>query len=124
MVCIIKEQVQQTFPIYRKAVYYQVAVEVNQSCTMLKSAGNNYIRSNIFSSKELSTNTGTISGTEALIFPNPASKVLHVKTSGSPNLTLLVFDIYGKQFHCQQIDSQTIDISNLSNGIYTLEIID
>lgn len=105
-------------------VYYQVAVEVNQSCTGLKSAGNNYIRSNIFSSKELSTNTGTIPEMEALTFPNPASDVLHVKTSGSPNVVLLLFDLYGRQFPCKPIDTQTIDISNLSSGIYTLKIID
>jgi len=105
-------------------VYYQVALELNQSCTRLKSAGNVFIRSNIINTKEISTNIITKSKTEAITFPNPATDVLNIRTSGSSNLSILIFDLNGKQVFCKQINAESIDISNLSKGIYTLKLND
>ncbi len=58
------------------------------------------------------------------IYPNPASDFFQIKTS-LPDFTYKITDIQGKLFDTKHIsqDFAKIDISNLSNGIYLIQIL-
>ncbi len=58
------------------------------------------------------------------IYPNPASDFFQIKTS-LPDFTYKITDIQGKLFDTKHIsqDFTKIDISNFSNGIYLIQIL-
>jgi uncharacterized protein (TIGR02145 family) len=62
--------------------------------------------------------------TEELIFyPNPAIEKLYLKNINNANVTVIIFDLQGKQVLIKQIDSNPIDISDLSKGIYVIKLV-
>lgn len=105
-------------------VYYQIGVVLPQACTNLKSTGYESSRSNIMSSADAVTGIANTSITETFIFPNPAFDKLNVFNTHSANATIMIFDLQGKQVLNKQVGNGQVDISSLSNGIYTVRLID
>ena len=56
------------------------------------------------------------------IYPNPVKNTLHV--SGNTIETVDVYSINGKHILSQQLSTQTIDVSNLANGMYFVNLKD
>jgi hypothetical protein len=57
------------------------------------------------------------------IYPNPVEAELTIKTSANViNKIATVFDINGKRILSQKLDSNTINVSNLTSGIYFLRL--
>jgi hypothetical protein len=55
------------------------------------------------------------------VYPTPSSDVIYIETKTTPgNLQLL--DMSGKKVHTQRINSKSVDVSDLSAGIYFLVI--
>lgn len=59
----------------------------------------------------------------ATVYPNPASSFITIKTNIAINRNLcLIVDVSGKKTACSFINSNTVDVSKLSPGIYFLNI--
>jgi gingipain R len=61
------------------------------------------------------------------LFPNPANSILNLRVKGLVgDLPVRIFDIQGRLVKetSTQGDVQTIDVSNLSSGIYIIEVLD
>ena len=57
------------------------------------------------------------------IYPNPAQSNFTIETNANEKQTLQLFDVNGKLILTQSIiDKTTIDVSNLSNGVYNLSL--
>jgi uncharacterized protein (TIGR02145 family) len=73
-------------------------------------------------------NTSSLNNVENLnaniIFPNPAQDKLYIRNDKLSNAQILILDLHGKQVICRQMNSNPIDISNLSKGIYLVKIVD
>ena len=59
---------------------------------------------------------------ESILYPNPATGRLYIKNNRNTNATIMIFDLQGKQVLTRQIDSESIDISNLRQGIYVVKV--
>ena len=57
-----------------------------------------------------------------IAYPNPASNKLYLKIFNSEKFIVRVYDLQGKQVLQKQLDSNFIDISGLSNGLYLVEV--
>ncbi|MGB3077552.1 MAG: T9SS type A sorting domain-containing protein, partial [Saprospiraceae bacterium] len=55
------------------------------------------------------------------VFPNPASQFLWINTDES-NVHVTIYSVLGEIMKNENTDHDNIDISNLSSGIYILEI--
>jgi len=60
---------------------------------------------------------------KVVIYPNPANDKLYFKNNNYNNTLIMIFDLQGKQVFIKQIDSESIDISNLSKGIYVVKLV-
>jgi hypothetical protein len=70
----------------------------------------------------LSTNEFKLA--ESKIYPNPnSSGVLRIETNDSSPITVMAFDLLGKNVLNEQINSNVLNISNLKSGMYLLRII-
>lgn len=56
------------------------------------------------------------------IFPNPSDGIISINNISSQKINIKVFDATGELKYKEQNISSEIDLSNLSNGIYILEI--
>ena len=55
------------------------------------------------------------------LFPNPTNDVVHIRTSSKEKITsATVLDLLGKKI--MTVNSNTVDMSELSNGTYLIEI--
>lgn len=61
---------------------------------------------------------------QMLIFPNPADNFISIASEFSANANITIYDMQGKLVLNQQNQSGQIDISQLSQGIYTVILID
>jgi Secretion system C-terminal sorting domain/PKD domain len=59
---------------------------------------------------------------EITIFPNPAQNILNIKTSGLIK-QIKVYDVLGQKVIIEQASTNSIDVSNLVDGIYLIKII-
>jgi uncharacterized protein (TIGR02145 family) len=88
---------------------------------------NNYYLQNGFSVRCVSdipaTMVNFLNIDESILYPNPATERLYVKNSNYANATIKIFDLQGKQVLTRQIDSESIDISNLRKGIYVVKVV-
>ncbi|TYA59148.1 T9SS type A sorting domain-containing protein [Formosa maritima] len=76
---------------------------------------------------ENTTYTFTLSNTEfntqdISIYPNPTSDKINIKLNSSENHSVYIYNILGKKVMDQNLNgtNSSIDVSNLSNGIYLL----
>lgn len=75
--------------------------------------------------ENLNTDNSNFSNKDTFtIFPNPTSNFLKIKLSGHIRYSLKIFNILGEELieFSNYRNMQTIDISNLNNGIYILKI--
>ena len=56
------------------------------------------------------------------IYPNPVSDQLFISNRNSKDLDIVIYDILGKQVLQKKSIEQSLDVSNLLDGIYFLEI--
>ena len=57
------------------------------------------------------------------IYPNPSTEVLNIQTPNNLQIdSRIFFDIYGKKVLQDQQNSNSINIQNLSSGLYILQI--
>ncbi len=56
------------------------------------------------------------------IFPNPAQDVLQVKIDNIKNVTYAIIDITGKIVQSNTLNGESIDISRLATGVYSLQL--
>lgn len=75
--------------------------------------------------KDISTSLKISSLTaDVCFYPNPAIDKLYIKHSKSLNSLIIIYDLQGNEVYNKQIDSNPIDISCLSKGIYIVKIVD
>lgn len=58
-----------------------------------------------------------------LLYPNPANERLYLKNYNYVNTTIMIFDLQSRQVLVKKIDSESIDISDLSQGNYIVKLI-
>lgn len=58
------------------------------------------------------------------IYPNPSKGVFQIEGDVSPNSNIKVFNLNGKQIHSATIINREINLKNIPNGIYILQISD
>ncbi|HEY9113714.1 MAG TPA: LamG-like jellyroll fold domain-containing protein [Bacteroidales bacterium] len=61
------------------------------------------------------------SNREFSVYPNPTSNLINISAKNSNNYSIKIFDQLGKLVLIDQ-NSETVDISNMSNGLYYIEI--
>lgn len=67
--------------------------------------------------------SNNISSSSFSIYPNPANDLIYIETETSELLTMTIFNFSGQILMEYEInDNQTIDISDLSSGIYFYQI--
>lgn len=65
-------------------------------------------------------NENTIEGLQ--MFPNPTSDILNITSANDAEKNVVIFDMLGKQVVNTKVSNGTIDVSNLSAGIYMVNI--
>jgi beta-glucanase (GH16 family) len=70
--------------------------------------------------------TANVSALESLenslqIYPNPATDLIFIEAEKTPT-SIALFDLFGKQILKKVNDTNKIDVSNLTSGIYFLEV--
>jgi hypothetical protein len=56
------------------------------------------------------------------VYPNPVSETLFIASEGISIEKKTVYSLHGKLVFSENSASKTIDVSNLSNGLYFIEI--
>ncbi|MCX6182794.1 MAG: T9SS type A sorting domain-containing protein, partial [Bacteroidetes bacterium] len=103
-------------------VYYQIEAIFSKTCSDYRDYESS--RSNIKSIKETGNSIQENSATAIFIYPNPARNLMFIKTKNSLNSSISIRDIQGKEVLNQSISTyQQIDISMLSEGMYTVMLI-
>jgi len=61
---------------------------------------------------------------EFSIYPNPTNDIITISLSNEEKIDLILFDNTGKVVHNEQLNktTNTVDLSNLSKGIYTIKL--
>ena len=60
---------------------------------------------------------------KVVIYPNPAYDRLYLKNTNYQNVIIMIYDLQGKKVLDRKVDSEVIDISNLSKGIYVVKLV-
>jgi photosystem II stability/assembly factor-like uncharacterized protein len=102
-------------------VYYQIAVYMPQSCAETKSTDYSSTRSNIIYTAGTGIDLG--SKNRLTIFPNPVSEILFLKGFQPFGCNVMIYDLQGKLVLKQLLNEPVIDVSDLTNGIYTIQLI-
>jgi hypothetical protein len=68
----------------------------------------------------------TVAATEVSVFPNPAQNEINFAVETSNAAIIHLFDISGRMINSYSVtsDHTTVDISNLTNGVYSYSLID
>jgi hypothetical protein len=56
------------------------------------------------------------------IYPIPSSSIINITSPQNPVVSIEVFDLFGKNLLTQNIDVETVDVSDLDTGIYLMKI--
>ena len=75
----------------------------------------------VYQEGELSIEENTNSQQSVRVYPNPSSDVIYVQTKTTPD-SLQLFDLSGKKVRTQQINSTSVNVSDVTPGIYFLVI--
>ncbi len=78
---------------------------------------------NIVSAAARIANTSGKAITEIKLYPNPTTSILNV-SSVSENATFKVYNMLGQSIMDGRLSNGSIDVSNISSGIYVLEVTD
>jgi uncharacterized protein (TIGR02145 family) len=60
---------------------------------------------------------------ELLIYPNPTKDKLYIINDNFKNIVITIYNLQGNQVISRLVDANSIDISNLQNGIYFVNLI-
>jgi hypothetical protein len=101
-----------------EGVLYYVIEVISESCNFMKSTDFAYSRSNIVSTSGISGNSD-----HSFIYPNPAFDQLNVEYQFSDAI-LSIYDLEGRLLMSRQVDSNPVEITFLSRGIYTVKLVD
>ena len=104
-------------------VFYQVEVMLPVDCSLLKSASYSSSRSNIINSAEVTTDIVNNSASRFFLYPNPAKDKLYIKNVQSERSIVFIYDLQGNLVLNRKIDTDFIDISGLTGGMYTIRIV-
>jgi len=58
------------------------------------------------------------------VYPNPASNSIHLNVQALEGNPMKLYNIHGQSFQIKLLDGQTLDLSELPNGIYYLQVQD
>lgn len=74
--------------------------------------------------KDLSKNSiaESISSSDISIYPNPASTLLNIDGLRDRDLEYQIIDLSGRKLLANKLDKQHIDVTNLVNGVYFLDL--
>lgn len=65
-----------------------------------------------------------LAGLNVLLYPNPASHIVNIKLSDGVTITSIeLYDISGKRINIDLSNENTLNVKNLSNGVYLLNIV-
>lgn len=56
------------------------------------------------------------------MYPNPAKNILNIETALNNKVSVIIFDIVGKQVLNSNVNNNTVNIENLNSGIYMVKI--
>lgn len=60
---------------------------------------------------------------DVILYPNPASHIVHIKPSDGVSITSIeLYDVSGKKVNMKLSHDNTLNVSNLSDGIYLLNL--
>jgi len=78
----------------------------------------------VFGSKDIATGDPGVQGTEKTVelYPNPASDIIHIRTSGFALSHIRMIDLQGRVLLDENGDSHEIDVTALPAGMYLLQI--
>jgi photosystem II stability/assembly factor-like uncharacterized protein len=103
-------------------IYYMVEVSMPQPCSNFKSTDYSSSRSNVISTSTSRIQDNVESNT--FIYPNPAYEKLYFKNIGSDNAVITICNLQGNLILTRQLINNSIDISDFSDGIYIVKLID
>jgi uncharacterized protein (TIGR02145 family) len=87
---------------------------------------NTYLRQGGFSVrciKDIITSiTDSVHELKVILYPNPATDKIYLYNVNYINTLIMIFDLHGNLVMSKKIDSNSIDISNLENGIYFIKL--
>ena len=75
----------------------------------------------VYQEGELSIEENTNSQQSVRVYPNPSSDVIYVQTKTTPD-SLQLFDLSGKKVRTQRINGTSVNVSDVTPGIYFLVI--
>ena len=87
---------------------------------MTLSISNSIFGNAIFNNFPLSLTEHTIPALE--VYPNPSKSIIYLKSDSNPILDVEMFNLIGNRGEITHIDFDSIDISELSKGLYYLKI--
>ena len=78
----------------------------------------------VFGSKDIVTGTPEIPVTEKAVelFPNPASDIIHIRTTGFTLSHIRMIDLQGRVLLNEDGDHHEIDVTSLPSGMYLLQL--
>ena len=57
------------------------------------------------------------------VYPNPTNGILNIELTGQQEKELILYNTNGQQVYTNKLNkTSTLDLSNLSNGVYYLQI--
>ncbi len=103
-------------------MYYQVEVVAPYSCNPTKSKSFQSSRSNIASNSTISI-ADYNNNNHFSVYPNPSNSVINIDYTGGSqsDKSYTIFNVYGELVNNGN-GLRNIDISNLSNGVYFIQI--
>jgi len=78
----------------------------------------------VFGSKDFVTGTPEVAVTEKSVelFPNPASDIIHIRTTGFTLSHIRMIDLQGRVLLSEDGDHHEIDVTSLPSGMYLLQL--
>lgn len=72
----------------------------------------------------INENTNSVSSTNLSVYPNPATDVLNISLSNGTTIeTVNIYNVSGKLVNNTKLNGNQIDISQLNNGVYMVELL-
>jgi hypothetical protein len=78
----------------------------------------------VFGSKDIVTGTPEVTVKEKTLelFPNPASGIVHIRTTGFVVSHIRIIDLQGRVLLNEDGDHHEIDVTSLPSGMYLLQL--
>ena len=68
------------------------------------------------------SNNDLLLAAEVKLFPNPSSTILNIQAGQMEVLEMEIFDLAGRQIRAGRASAQSLDVSQLPNGIYSIRL--